>query len=91
MDTENLLSKAIVAKELALSLTAVAFEIDSLNIKEIDCKSIAHMINERIKKSSLILNIEVSVYAECAERNEYEFSVRLKNDPIHLAAICLTL
>lgn len=91
MGTENLLSKAIVAKELSLALTSVAFEIDSLNIKEIDCKSIEHMINARIKKSSLILNIEVSVYAECAERNEYEFVVRLKNDPISLAAICLTL
>ncbi len=91
MDTENLLSKAIVVKELSLALTAAAFEVDSLNIKEIDCRSIAHMINERIRKSSLILNIEVSVYAECAQRDEYEFVIRLKNDPIPLAAICLTL
>lgn len=80
-----------MAKELSLALTAVAFEIDSLNLKEIDCKAVEFMINERIRKSSLILNIEVSVYAECAERNEYEFSIRLVNDPIHLATLCLTL
>ena len=91
MNQENLLSKAIVAKELSLCLVAVAFELDALNIHEIDTTSFAHMLNERLKKNSLVLNCECSVYVECAERNEFEFVIRLLDSPTPLAVICLTL
>ena len=91
MNQENLLSKSIVVKELALCLVSVAYELDALNINEIDTSSFSGMLNERMKKRSLILNVECSVYAECAERCEYEFAIRLLNDPTPLAVICLTL
>lgn len=91
MNTHNLFSKSVLLRELGLIFTHVAFELDQNNIEVVDCECLKKRLQERWDKSSVVSGVEVHVILTNSYREVYAIGVHLKNDPLPLIDITVSL
>lgn len=91
MNARNLFSKAVLLRELGLILTHVSFELDQNNVEIIDQERLKCLLQERWDKSSIVSGIEVHVVLTDSYREIYVIGVHLKDDPLPLVDMAVSL
>lgn len=91
MNAHNLFSKSVLLRELGLILTHVSFELDQSNVEIIDQERLRCLLQERWDKSSIISGVEVHVVLTDFYREIYVISVHLKDDPLPLVDMAVSL
>ena len=91
MNTHNLFSKSVLLRELGLILTHVGFELDQRKVDIIDTEGLRYLLQERWDKSSVLSGVEVHVVLTNSYRGIYVVGVHLKNDPLPLVDVTISL
>lgn len=91
MNTHNLFSKAVLFRELGLILTHVSFELDQHNVEIVDVDRLKVLLQERWDKSSIVSGVEIHVVLTDTYRQIYVIGVHLKNDPMPLIDMAVSL
>ena len=91
MNTHNLLSKSILLRELGLILAHVSFELDQRNVETIDTERLRDLLQARWNESSNVSGVEVHVVLASSYREVYVIGVHLKDDPLPLIDVAVSL